>query len=100
VADKTIDQLYPCPQCGEHRLVYDGWLAWRSGPRPLRQWASKRPLPFSPRADRERERCYHCEHCGVEFFEDMETTRINLYVEGGAGSYTYDEAAGGWRRER
>lgn len=95
----TIDELYPCPECGEHRLVYDGMLVWRSGPRPPRGLA-RRDVGFSPRADVERERCYHCKHCGAEFFEDVENKRPHLFVEGGPGHYTYDRAKGRWRRDR
>ena len=33
---------YPCPKCGEYRLVYHGTLVWRSGePRPPRRAATK-----------------------------------------------------------
>ncbi|MBU0492944.1 MAG: hypothetical protein KKA73_29005 [Chloroflexi bacterium] len=96
---ETIDQLYPCPQCDEYRLVYDGMLLWHSGPRPPRNLAS-RNVGFSPRADVERERCYHCEHCGAEFYEDVETRRSHLYVEGGGGYYTYNGAEKRWQRDR
>jgi hypothetical protein len=57
-------------------------------------------VAHSGRADVERERCYHCAHCGAEFFEDMESNRPHLFVEGGPGYYTYDRAGGRWRRDR
>lgn len=92
----TIDESYPCPVCGEGHLVYEGMLVWRSGPRPPRELARKN-VGFSPRADYERERIYHCAGCGAEFFEDMENKRPHLYGEKG-GYYTYDRWEGIWRR--
>lgn len=90
---------YPCPKCGQHSLIYDGMLVWRSGPRPPRALASKE-VGFLPRADYERERLYHCAHCGAEFFEDVEQRgRVHLYEEHVAGRYTYDRATGVWRSE-
>lgn len=81
-------ETYPCPKCGEYRLVYDGMLVWRSGSRPPRRLARKE-IGFSPRADYERERCYHCENCGAEFFEDVDSSVIRLYEEGGKGVYEF-----------
>lgn len=72
-----IYEARPCPKCGAHRLVYDGMLVWRSGPRPPRKLARKK-VRFSRRADVEREHCYHCEACGAEFFQDVETGRSRL----------------------
>lgn len=84
----TLIETYPCPKCGEYRLVYDGMLVWRSGSRPPRRLARKE-IGFSPRADYERERCYHCENCGAEFFEDVDSSVIRLYEEGGKGVYEF-----------
>lgn len=81
--EKDVYEARPCPKCGAHRLVYDGMLVWRSGPRPPRKLARKN-VRFSHRADMERERCYHCEACGAEFFQDMETRRSHLYEEAAA----------------
>lgn len=86
-----------CPKCGEDSLVYDGMLVWRSGPRPPRKLARKE-VGFSPRADYERERIYHCARCKAEFFEDMEQRRPHLYEEGQSGKYLYDTAQQCWTR--
>jgi DNA-directed RNA polymerase subunit RPC12/RpoP len=85
---------YPCPKCGEHRLVYDGMLVWRSGPRPPRRLARKQ-VGFSPRADVERDYCYHCEHCGAEF-SNWDAGGIRLRKEGVSGEYTYNAGEGSW----
>ena len=95
----TIDPSYPCPQCNQHQLVYDGMLVWRSGSRPPRNLARKQ-IGFSPRADYERERVYHCNHCGAEFFEDMEQRRPHLYVEGDGGKYVYNSLERQWQLKR
>ncbi len=84
---------YPCPKCGEYRLVYDGMLVWRSGPRPPRNLARKQ-VASSPRADVERDYCYHCAHCGAEFSND--TRGIRLSEEGVSGEYKYNAAEGSW----
>lgn len=89
-------EAYSCPKCGWHTLVYDGMLVWRSGPRPPRKLASK-DVNFLPRADYERERLYHCEHCGAEFYEDVEQKREHLYEEHGAGKYIYNRGTGVWQ---
>jgi hypothetical protein len=86
--------FYPCPKCGE-LLIYDGMLVWRSGPRPPRNLASKE-VGFSPRADYERERIYHCEHCGGEFYEDVEQRHPHLYEEGVRGQYVYNAFTQSW----
>jgi predicted RNA-binding Zn-ribbon protein involved in translation (DUF1610 family) len=87
---------YPCPKCGEYRVLYEGMLVWRSGPRPPRKLARKQ-IVFSARADVERERIYHCEHCGAEFFQDVEQSRVHLYEEGVSGQYTYNGAWKTWQ---
>jgi hypothetical protein len=93
--EKYIYDSRPCPQCGEYRLVYDGMLVWRSGPRPPRNLARKK-VGFSPRADYERERCYHCAACKAEFFEDMEIRQPHLYEEGTRHKYLYSALKRGW----
>jgi hypothetical protein len=75
-------------------VVYDGLLVWRSGPRPPRNLARKQ-VAFSPRADVERERIYHCEHCAAEYFSDVENRQPHLYAEGG-GLYTYNRTWKTW----
>lgn len=87
-----------CPKCGENSLIYDGMLVWRSGPRPPRSLARKK-VGFSPRADYERERIYHCDQCSAEFWEDMERGLPHLYEEGVSGRYTYDAANQRWIRK-
>jgi hypothetical protein len=58
---------------------------------------ARKQVGFSPRADYERERLYHCDNCGAEFFQDMEQRRsIHLYEEGVSGRYTYNAAEGRW----
>jgi hypothetical protein len=89
---------YPCPLCGAHQVVYDGMLVWRSGDRPPRSLARKQ-VAFSPRADYERERIYHCAACGAEYFADMENRQIHLYCEGG-GLYHYNHAWRTWQKHR
>jgi len=84
----TIES-YPCPKCGEYRLIYEGMLVWRSGPRPPRNLARKQ-VAFSPRSDYERERLYHCGHCGTEYFQDVEQKSPHLYAENAAGQYVYN----------
>ena len=84
-----------CPKCSKNSLVYDGMLVWRSGPRPPRKLARKK-VGFSPRADYERERIYHCGQCGAEYFEDMEQRTPHLYEEGTPGKYVYDLAKARW----
>jgi hypothetical protein len=93
-----IDSSYPCPKCGAYQLVYDGVLLWRSGPRPPRELA-RTDVGFSPRADVERERCYHCASCGAEFFQDVEQRSAHLYAEGGGGQYVYS-GVHGWQVRR
>ncbi|MFC1974864.1 hypothetical protein ACFLXQ_00525 [Chloroflexota bacterium] len=95
----TIDQSYPCPKCGEKRLVYDGMLVWRTGPRPPRKLARKQ-IGFSPRSDYERERIYHCENCEAEFYEDMEQRSIHLYEEGVIGKYVYNNIERRWQFQK
>ncbi len=91
----TVDETYPCPKCGQKSLVYDGWLAWRSGERPPRNLARK-DVFTSPRGDYEVERIYHCAQCGVEFWEDTEIRRgVHLWEEGVSRKYEYD-ASRGW----
>ena len=85
------------PKCDQESLVFDGMLVWRSGPRPPRNLARKK-VGFSPRADYERARIYHCSQCGAEYWEDMELRRPHLYEEGVRGRYTYDIIAGRWTR--
>jgi len=87
----------PCPLCAEYRLIYDGMLAWRSGPRPPRSCA-RATIDYLPRADYEVEALYHCAACGAEFFEDTEDSRLHLYPEGGGGRYDYVPIAKEWRR--
>lgn len=94
-----ITESYPCPKCGKHRLIYDGMLVWRSGPRPPRKLASKQES-FSSRADYERERLYHCDQCGAEFFQDVEQRSIHLYEENVAGQYLYNGAWRAWEWRR
>jgi predicted RNA-binding Zn-ribbon protein involved in translation (DUF1610 family) len=90
---------YPCPKCGEYSVVYDGLLVWRSGDRPPRSLARKR-VAFSPRSDYERERIYHCQSCGAEYFADVEMKRIpHLFPEGGRGIYKYAAVGGTWMHE-
>ena len=90
----TIES-YPCPKCGETRLIYEEMLVWRSGPRPPRNSARKQ-VGFSPRADYERERLYRCDHCGAEYFQDMEQKSPHLYPENAAGQYAYNRAWKTW----
>jgi predicted RNA-binding Zn-ribbon protein involved in translation (DUF1610 family) len=93
----NLAKHYPCPKCGQQSLVYDGMLVWRSGPRPPRKMARKE-VGFSPRADYERERLYHCQQCGTEFYEDMEQRRhVHLYEEGVSGRHTYDGVRKSWQ---
>ena len=81
-----MHQSYSCPNCGEYRLVCDGMWVWRSRPRPPRELARKE-VAFAPRADRERERLVHCDHCGTEFYEDIEQRGgFHLCKEGVPGS--------------
>lgn len=87
---------YPCPKCGQHSVVYEGLLVWRSGDRPPRSLARKQ-VTFSARADYERERIYHCKICGAEFFQDVEQRRVHLYEEKG-GFYWYDASNGQWKQ--
>jgi DNA-directed RNA polymerase subunit RPC12/RpoP len=89
-----MNMTYSCPKCGKP-LVYDGMLVWRSGPRPPRNLASKN-VGFSPRADYERERIYHCDHCGAEFWEDVEQRYPHLYEEGARGKYVYSAFTQSW----
>lgn len=93
-----VDESYPCPQCGAYCLVYDGVLMWRGGSRPPRSLARKDVGYFH--RDCERERSYHCTCCGTEFFQDVETSALHLYVEGGGGRYDWDEAGRRWQRRR
>jgi hypothetical protein len=72
-------------------------LIWRSGPRPPRNLARKN-AGFSPRADHERERCYHCAECKAEFFADMENRQPHLYEEGTRFKYLYSGLKHGWDR--
>lgn len=92
----TPYETYPCPQCTHPTLVYDGMVVWRSGPRPPRELARK-DVGFLPRADYERERLYHCEHCGAEFYEDVEQSQVHLYAEHGGGRYVYETFTGKWQ---
>jgi len=86
---------YPCPKCGEYRVLYEGMLMWRSGDRPPRNLARKK-VGFSPRADYERERIYRCDHCGAEFYQDAEQSKDRLYEEGVRGQYMYNGAWKTW----
>ena len=91
-----LDNSYPCPKCGDYTLIYDGMLAWRSGPRPPHTLARKN-IPLSIRADYERERCYHCANCGAEFWQDMDMPKkIHLYEEGVSGQYLYNAVEKQW----
>ena len=93
----TLSDTYPCPKCGQYDLVYDGMLAWRSGPRPPRKMARK-DVGFSRRSDYERQRLYHCQHCEIEFYEDVEQRRqVHLYEEGVFGRYSYDKMTENWQ---
>lgn len=92
-------ESYPCPKCGEHRLIYDGMLVWRSGTRPPRNLARKQ-ISFTARADYERERLYHCEQCGAEFFQDVEQHSVHLYEEHVGGQYLYNSAWRVWEWRR
>jgi hypothetical protein len=93
----SIEQ-YPCPKCGQYGLVYEGMLAWRSGPRPPRSLASM-DVGFLPIADYERERLYACDHCKAEFYEDVEQRAPHLYDEHASGKYIYDRMNSTWRQE-
>lgn len=94
-----VIESYPCPKCGEHCLIYEGMLVWRSGPRPPRRLARKH-IAFSARADYERERLYRCEQCGAEFFQDVEQRSAHLYEEHVGGQYHYNSAWGAWEWRR
>ncbi|MEW5873147.1 MAG: hypothetical protein AB1894_28060 [Chloroflexota bacterium] len=98
----TVETSYLCPQCGRDGLEYDGALLWRSGTRPPRQWARK-DLDFLQtlgRADYERECLYHCQQCGAEFFEDVDSSCIHLYAESGHFvRYVYNVAHETWQYE-
>jgi hypothetical protein len=87
----------PCPKCRQHTLVYDGMLAWRSGPRPPRSLASKH-LASLPRADYEVEQLYHCQNCQAEFFADVEQRHLHLYEEGVGGQLIYNDLTTEWER--
>ncbi len=93
----TTNVFNQCPKCHQNSLIYDGMLVWRSGPRPPRNLARKE-IGFSPRADYERERIYHCSQCGAEFWEDMEQRRAHLYEEGVPGQYVFDSGKKRWTR--
>jgi hypothetical protein len=97
--EMTINRTYPCPKCEENHLVYDGMLVWRNGPRPPRKLARKQ-VGFSPRADYERERIYHCKNCKAEFYEDMEQRSIHLYEEGVTGRYVYNNIERRWQLQK
>ena len=81
--------------CGEYGLIYEGMLVWRSGPRPPRKLARKQ-VGFSPRADYERERLYHCDRCGTKFYQDMEQKSIHLYAETEIGHFVFDHSRQAW----
>ena len=88
---------YPCPKCGQRRVLYDGMLVWRRGDRPPRSGARK-AYGLTARADYERERIYHCAQCGAEFFQDVEISHPHLFEERVGGMYEYDMSGGGWKR--
>lgn len=101
---------YPCPKCGEYRLIYDGMLVWRSGERrPSRKMASKQGKPPPTwerkqawvstrlRSEYERHSLYHCANCRAEFFRTMGRPNIHLYEESVAGMYTFDKVAKSWQ---
>lgn len=92
-----LSEICLCPKCGKPGLVYDGMLAWGSGPRPSRKLASLE-VDFLSRADYERENLYHCSQCGVQFYEDVEQRRrLHLYEEGVTGQYIYDRVTSSWQ---
>jgi hypothetical protein len=97
----AAEEIYPCPECGEACLVYDGALVWRSGTRPPRELARK-DLNFMavPRTDYERECHYHCTHCGAAFFEDVDSSLIHLYGHDGAICYVYNVVEETWQYDR
>jgi hypothetical protein len=74
-------KTHPCPKCGENTLEYDGSVKWRSGPRPGRNLATKRPVGFSPRADFEIAHYFHCASCERGFYDPVDTRRPRLFVE-------------------
>lgn len=72
---------YPCPECGQQALEYDGSVKWRSGPRPGRKLATKKPIGFSPRADFDIAHYFHCENCGAKLYDAMDSYRPYLSIE-------------------
>ncbi len=90
-----LDESFPCPKCGERSLIYDGILAWRSGPRPPRELARKDAV-MSTTGVFEAEYCYHCAQCHAEYFMDWESSSIELFDEGGSGLYIYNPPQGNW----
>ncbi len=72
---------YPCPECGEQTLEYDGSVKWRSGPRPGRELATRGPVGLSPRADFEIAHYFHCVGCETKFYDPVHSSRPRLFVE-------------------
>jgi DNA-directed RNA polymerase subunit RPC12/RpoP len=92
---------YPCPQCGAQQLVCDGFVRWRSGPRPPRSLAVSRDrLGFSPRADFDESAYYHCEDCSAEFVDHIVSSHglSSLQVEGGGPSYRFNRLTQVWQK--
>ena len=81
-------RTHPCPECGQQALEYDGSVKWRSGPRPGRKLATKGPVGFSPRADFETAHYFHCETCGMEFYDSVDSYRPRLFVESRAAKHS------------
>ena len=79
-------ETHPCPECGRETLEYDGSVKWGHGPRPGRDLATKGPVGFSPRADFEIAHYFHCEECGMEFYDPVDSRRPRLFREGRAKS--------------
>ena len=91
----------PCPVCAEPRLVYDGSVRWRSGPRPPRSLATKGSLGTSPRADYENAHYLHCQNCATKLIDHSDHRDYSIvHVEDGPGCYRYDRPTRRWESRK
>ena len=74
-------KTYPCPNCGEKQLVYEGSVKWRSGPRPSRTLAKKDRFGCLPTAGLNQVHYFHCAACTTLFYDSSNGRVPHLNVE-------------------
>ena len=74
-------ETYPCPDCEQETLEYDGSVKWSHGPRPGRKLATRGTVGFSPRADFEIAHYFHCGKCKTKFYDPVDSSCPRLFRE-------------------